>query len=150
MNAILRSVRACRACAQLPRWLTTLGHSALAWLLTGGGLPAQQLPSFREEVVSKAVKFGYQLVAIDLNGDGKKDLLAIDERATEVAWFVNPSWERHILATNTPRPLNSACYDIDGDGIPEVVLAYRFETSPEKSVGNVVVLTHGKDVREPW
>ncbi len=122
----------------------------VAWLLADVHLPAQELPRFRERVISKAVKFGYQLVAADLNGDGKKDLIAVDERATEVAWFENPTWERHVLATNVPRPLNAACCDIDGDGVPEVVLAYRFETSPEQSVGNVVLLTHGKDVRQPW
>ena len=131
-------------------WSRTLACGCVAWLLADVRLPAQDLPQFRERVISKAVKFGYQLVAADLNGDGKKDLIAIDERATEVAWFENPTWERHVLATNVPRPLNAACCDIDGDGVPEVVLAYRFETSPEQSVGNVVLLTHGKDVRQPW
>jgi hypothetical protein len=119
----------------------------LAWLLAGGSVPAQDLPQFRGQVISKAVKFGYQLVAADLNGDGRKDLIAVDEQATEVAWFENPTWERHVLATDVPRPLNAACCDINGDGIPEVILAYRFESRPEQSVGNVVLLTHGKDVR---
>jgi len=122
----------------------------VAWLLAGCSVFAQDLPRFREQVISKAVKFGYQLIAVDLNGDGKKDLIAVDEQATEVAWFENPTWERHVLAADVPRPLNAACYDIDGDGIPEVILAYRFETRPEQSVGNVVLLTHGKDVRQPW
>jgi len=122
----------------------------LAWLLAGVSLPGQGLPRFREQVISKGLKMGYQLVAADLNGDGKPDLIAVDELATELAWFENPNWERHVLATNVPRPLNAACYDIDGDGIPEVILAYRFDTHPELSVGNVVLLTHGKDVRQPW
>ncbi len=108
------------------------------------------LPRFSAQVISSAVKMGYQLIAVDVNKDGKKDLIAVDERGTELAWFENPSWDRHVIATNVARPLNAACYDIDGDGIPEVVLAYRFETSPEKSVGNVVLLTHGEDVRQPW
>src|ERR1043166_1333852 len=90
----------------------------LVWLISQSCLHAQDLPRFREEVISKEVKFGYQLIAVDLNGDRKKDLIAIDERATEVAWFENPTWERHILVTNVPRPLNAACFDIDGDGIP--------------------------------
>ena len=111
---------------------------------------AQDLPRFREKLITQEVKFGYQLLAVDLNKDGKKDLIAIDERGTELAWFENPTWERHVLATNVPRPLNAACWDIDGDGIPEIVLAYRFETSPEKSVGNLVVLSHGADVRQLW
>jgi len=122
----------------------------LAGLLATLSLQAQALPRFSDQVISKAIRMGYQLIAVDVNHDGKKDLIAIDEQGTEVAWFENPGWERHVLATNVPRPLNAACYDIDGDGIPEVVLAYHFEPSPERSIGNVVVLTHGADVRQPW
>ena len=98
------------------------------------------------------MKFGYQLVVADLNGDGKKDLIAVDEAATQLAWFENqhPIWKRHVLAADVPRPLNADCWDVDGDGVPEVVLAYRFEPSPERSVGNVVLLHAGKDVRQPW
>jgi hypothetical protein len=124
--------------------------TCLLWLLAAPGLPAQELPRFREQTITRTVKFGYQLVAADLNRDGKKDLIAIDEQATEVAWFENPTWERHVLATNVPRPLNAACWDIDGDGVPEVILAYRFESRPEQSVGNVALLTHRSDVRQPW
>ncbi|HEY5912481.1 MAG TPA: VCBS repeat-containing protein, partial [Verrucomicrobiae bacterium] len=122
----------------------------LAWLLAGAVISTEELPRFREQMISTAIKFGYQLVAVDLNGDGRKDLLAVDEQATEVAWFENPTWERHVLATNVPRPLNAACCDIDGDGIPEVILAYHFESRPEQSVGNVVLLKHGNDARQPW
>ena len=110
------------------------------------------LAAIPEHVVSKDLKFGYQLVVADLNGDGKKDLIAVDERATQLLWFENqhPAWERHVLAVDVPRPLNADCWDVDGDGVPEVVLAYRFEPSPEKSVGNVVLLHSGADVRQPW
>ena len=92
-------------------------------------LDAQELPRFREHVLSRELKFGYQLVAADLNGDGKKDVIAVDEAATELAWYENqhPAWNRHVLAVNVPRPLNADCWDVDGDGIPEVVLAYRVE-----------------------
>ena len=131
-------------------WPGRLTASCLIWLLIAGPLQAGDLPRFEAHTITKSVKFGYQLVAADLNADGKKDLIAIDERATELAWFENPSWNRHVLAVDVPRPLNAACCDIDGDGIPEVVLAYRFESRPEESVGNVVLLTSGSDVRQPW
>ncbi len=120
------------------------------WLAACGILSAEELPHFREHVITKAVKFGYQLVAVDLSGDGRKDLIAVDERATELAWFENPTWTRHVLATDVPRQLNVDCWDVDGDGAPEVVLAYRFESRPEQSVGSVVLLKSGADVRRPW
>lgn len=122
----------------------------LAWFVLANMCHAGDLPQFKEHLITDSIQFGYQLVAVDLTGDGKKDLIAIDERATEVAWFENPTWTRHVLAQNVPRPLNAACHDVDGDGTPEVVLAYQFESRPEQSVGNVVLLKSGLDVRRPW
>ncbi|WP_321473979.1 VCBS repeat-containing protein [uncultured Paludibaculum sp.] len=109
-----------------------------------------ELPAFKAHVVTSGLKMGYQLVSVDLNGDGRKDLIAVDERATELAWFENPTWERHVMAVNAPRPINMDCYDYDGDGAPECVVALHFETSPEKSIGDVYLLKSGKDVRQPW
>lgn len=121
------SARANPRVACLVGWGRGAAVVGLASLMAQSFLLAQSLPRFREEIVTKEIKFGYQLVAVDLNGDGKKDLIAVDERATELAWFENPTWARHVLATNVPRPLNVACCDLDGDGVPEVVLAYRFK-----------------------
>jgi hypothetical protein len=123
-----------------------------AWLLACMSLYAQDLPQFREYVISAELRYGYELVAADLNKDGRKDLIAVDEAATELIWFENrhPAWERYVLTDNVPRPLNADCWDIDTDGVPEVVLAYRFESDPQKSVGNVVLLKSGDDVRQPW
>jgi FG-GAP-like repeat/Aldos-2-ulose dehydratase, beta-propeller domain/FG-GAP repeat len=131
-------------------WLTLAAGTSLTCLLITATAHAGDLPQFKTHTITDSIQFGYQLVTADLNADGKKDLIAIDERATELAWFENPSWDRHVLATDVPRPLNAACHDIDGDGIPEVVLAYRFESRPEESEGNVVLLKSGPDVRQPW
>ena len=93
---------------------------------------------------------GYQLVAADLNRDGRPDLIVVDERGTELAWFENPTWERHVLIKDVPRTINLDVYDYDGDGIPEIAMGHNFETAPEKSVGNVLILKSGPDPRQPW
>ena len=93
---------------------------------------------------------GYQLVAADLNRDGRPDLIAVDERGTELAWYENPTWERHIIIKDVPRTINLDLYDYDGDGIPEIAMGHNFETVPEKSVGNVLILKSGPDPRQPW
>lgn len=105
---------------------------------------------FREHTITKDLKMGYQLVAVDINGDGRVDLIAVDERGTELAWFENPGWERHVIAANVPRTINIAAEDIDGDGVPEIAILYQFESRPEKSAGIVGLLHHDGDVRKPW
>ncbi len=132
------------------RWELPLVYCILGWLCTGGLLCAGTLPRFREHLITKDIQFGYQLLAVDLTGDGHKDIVVIDERASELVWFENPTWTRHVLARDVPRQLNADAYDVDGDGVPEIVLAYHFETRPEQSVGNVVLLKSGAEVREPW
>ena len=74
---------------------------------------AADLPHFREITITSSLKMGYQLVVADLNRDGKPDLIVVDERATDLAWYENPTWERHVLIDNVPRTINLDLYDYD-------------------------------------
>src|SRR5262245_3761032 len=119
-------------------------------VLSAAAMPAAEFPTFRTVTVTDSLKMGYQLVAADLNRDGRPDLIAVDERGTELAWFENPSWDRHVIIANVPRTINLDVYDTDGDGIPEIAMGHNFETAPEKSIGNVLILKSGPDPRQPW
>ena len=118
--------------------------------LLSAALRGADLPQWRETTVTDSLKMGYQLVAADLNRDGRPDLIAVDERATELAWYENPTWARHVLIKDVPRTINLDVYDYDGDGIPEIAMGHNFETVPEKSIGNVLILKSGPDLRQPW
>lgn len=119
------------------------------WLMIAPATAAD-LPDFRETTITSSLKMGYQLVVADLNRDGKPDLIVVDERGTELAWYENPSWERHVLIKDVPRTINLDVYDYDGDGIPEIAMGHNFETDPTKSIGNVLILKSGPDPRQPW
>ena len=113
-------------------------------------LSGADLPRWRETTVTGSLKMGYQLVVADLNRDGRPDLIVVDERGTELAWYENPTWERHVIVKDVPRTINLDVYDYDGDGIPEIAMGHNFETVPEKSIGNVLILKSGPDPRQPW
>jgi hypothetical protein len=113
-------------------------------------LLAADLPQFQATTISTSLKMGYQMVVTDLNRDGKPDIIVVDERGTELAWYENPSWERHVIIKDVPRTINLDVYDYDGDGIPEIAMGYHFETDPAKSIGNLLILKSGPDPRQPW
>ena len=105
---------------------------------------------FVSHEIATGLKGGYQVVAADLNHDGKPDLIALAPGTNELVWFENPGWQRHVIVSNVPRMINCAAFDIDGDGIPEIALAYEFSNDAQKSLGIVTLLRHNGDPTQPW
>ena len=110
-----------------------------------------QVPHFREHaIVPSGLDAGYQVVAADLNHDGKPDLIALSTRAHELVWYENPGWERHVLLAGVNRMINCVTVGADADGIPDIVLASEFANVAKDSPGVVSVLRHDGDPRRPW
>ncbi len=112
--------------------------------------PAAGATEFVAHEIGTGLRGGYQVVIADLNKDGKPDILALASGVPELVWFENPSWARHVLAAGQSQMINTAAYDLDGDGIPELALAQGFTTTTKTSTGILSMLTHGADVTQPW
>lgn len=130
----------------LPLMLAGFVSAALCSFANAG----DQMPRFSQQIVANDLAGGYQVVACDLNGDGKLDLIALASNMTELVWFENPTWQRHVIARNLRHMINAAAWDIDGDGVPEIAVAYGFSMNPAESIGNVAILHHNGDPRQPW
>ena len=122
----------------------------LLFLIRGTAYAATPPAEFAEHLIAAGLKGGYQVVIADLNKDGKPDIIALASGMTELVWFENPKWKRHVLATDLTRMINLAAWDTDGDGIPEIVLAHGFANEAKSSMGIVSVLQHGPDPMQPW
>lgn len=108
--------------------------------------PAQ----FVRHEIATGLKGGYQTAAVDVNGDGKPDLVALASGMSELVWFENPSWERHVIAGGFKRLINFAAWDDDGDGIPVIGVASGFSMEARRSSGEIHILRHREDPRGPW
>ena len=95
---------------------------------------------FREHTIATGLRGGYQVVPYDMNRDGKPDLIALASGMPELVWYENPRWERHVIAGPFSRMINAAADDIDGDGIPEIALAYEFANVAKNSLGVLSIL----------
>jgi hypothetical protein len=116
-------------------------------LAAGGAAVSAQIP---DHTVATGIRGAYQVAAADLNRDGRPDLIALSSQASELVWYENPDWTRHVITTEASRMINLDTADMDGDGIPEIGLAYGFSVNPAQSAGTIAVLRHDGDPREPW
>ena len=102
--------------------------------------------------VATGIGQGYSQVIADFNHDGKPDIAALGLTADAIYWYENPGWTPHLIITakDAPKPVYMDAADIDGDGIPEIVLAFHFNTDPHKDTGQVAILHHDGDPARPW
>ncbi len=122
--------------------------SALLLLWMQAGLSAP-------ETLANDLRGGYQVLAVDLNRDGRVDLVALASGLDHLDWFENPggrggTWKRHVIAGGLKQMINVAAKDLDGDGIPELLVAHEFANIPALSKGLVTLFEHEGDPRGAW
>ena len=107
-------------------------------------------PEFKRIVIDPDLKKGYQVKTADLNGDLKMDIIALSDRLPEVYWYENPTWEKHLVTSQSTRNIDLAPYDIDGDGDVDLALATRFDLSKSREGGYVYWLENPGNSAGEW
>ncbi len=92
---------------------------------------------FRAEQIASDFGIGYAVALGDVNGDARTDIIAIN--ATDLVWFENPGWQKHVMLTGvTPR--DNVCIapnDIDRDGRLDVALGAGWQPTNTTSGGSL-------------
>ncbi|MCC7420720.1 MAG: VCBS repeat-containing protein [Planctomycetaceae bacterium] len=80
------------------------------------------------------------IVAVDINKDGKLDLLGSGTYGHHIVWYENTGEpgikkfsKRHIIDDNTLMPTHGHPVDMDGDGDIDVVMAFGIRGGPQNS-----------------
>lgn len=77
---------------------------------------------FAPQQIDSGLGVGYAVVATDLDGDNRLDLVVADK--SRILWYRNPDWKRQVLLEGQTKPDNVclAAHDIDGDGDVDLAL----------------------------
>jgi hypothetical protein len=107
-------------------------------------------PRFEMQEIEKDLGVGYAVLLVDVNGDGKPDIVVVDQK--RVVWYENPTWKRRVIIENQTKPDNVciAAYDIDGDGQVDFALGADWRPFDTKSGGTIQWLKRGKTLDEKW
>src|SRR6476469_10903508 len=95
---------------------------ALLALVSASSSFAADFPKFKVQEIDTGLKIGYAVLVADLNGDGKPDLVVVDQH--KVVWYENPTWKKRVILEGKTKPDNvcAAAVDINGDGKLDLVL----------------------------
>ena len=111
---------------------------------------AEDIPVFRVQQIETELGVGYAVLLVDVNNDGKKDIVVVDQK--RVVWYENPSWQRRNIIEGKTEPDNVciSAADIDGDGRLDFALGAAWNPNNTKSGGTLQWLRRGKTLDEPW
>src|SRR5947207_3647563 len=115
--------------------------------LEAGELP---VPKFRAVEIDAKIEIGYGVAVADVDGDKKPDILLADK--TQIVWYHNPDWTKHVIAEKLT-PQDNVCIaaaDIDGDGKAEVAVGAGWNPSDTVNSGAVFYLIPPADRTQKW
>jgi hypothetical protein len=92
---------------------------------------------FRAQEIQSEFGVGYAVTVADVNGDKRLDVVAINP--TQVVWFENPSWQRHVILDGATEKDNVciAAQDIDGDGKVDFALGAAWKPTNTSAGGSL-------------
>ncbi len=82
-------------------------------------------PNFKSEVVEPYRNDGYWVEPIDVNNNGKTDLIGYGLGLGEVTAYKNPTWEKELI-TQVYSPVGMHHADINGNGFNDVVICHQY------------------------
>lgn len=104
---------------------------------------------FRVQEIQKDWGVVYAVSLADINRDGKLDVVAINN--TQVAWYENPTWKRHLILDGVTKKDN-VCFDVhdvDGDGKPDMALGADWQPTNTAAGGSLQWLRQ-QSPGAPW
>ena len=89
-------------------------------------------------VSPRGAEWGF-LYVLDINGDGRNDVLTTSAHSYGICWFeqrADGSWQQHVIDHSWSHSHASVLADINGDGRPDLVTGKRFQARNESAPGD--------------
>lgn len=90
--------------------------------------PQDSRPVFREQTIeTDSGGTGYNSCVMDVNGDGRPDIVLVTQKKDQVIWYENPTWKKHVLLKDPvllPEPL--APFEPGGKAAPGLFVGGNF------------------------
>ncbi len=105
---------------------------------------------FQHQEIEDELGIGYAVLCVDVDGDKSVDIVAINE--TQVLWWRNPDWEKHVILDGKTEADNVAlaAQDITGDGKLEFAIGAAWRPSDTQGGGTLQWIQRQQDPTQEW
>ncbi len=120
-------------------------------IVLGNHFPTPAVGQWVPQVLPVELQVGYAVRTLDMNGDGKLDILVTDSK--RFLWLENPTWQSHVIHATPQAKNDNVCmapYDIDQDGKVDLAIGHDWQPNNTKSGGDIGWLKSPADPRQPW
>ncbi|OEK07792.1 hypothetical protein A8C32_14990 [Flavivirga aquatica] len=100
-----------------------------------------KIPFFTKVTLADKQDDGYWIEAVDINGNGKLDIVTSGLAVGKVVWYENPSWEKREIA-DFPLPVAIEVGDVTGNGTQDLVISHNY--------GNCMFWCRPEDGKISW
>ena len=86
----------------------------------------------------RGAEWGF-LYVLDINGDGRNDVLTTSAHSYGICWFeqrADGTWQQHVIDRSWSHSHASVLADINGDGRPDLVSGKRFQARNVRAPGD--------------
>jgi hypothetical protein len=99
-------------------------------------------PAFQSREIATQLGVVYAVTTADVNNDRRPDIVALT--GTQLLWFENPTWTRHVVAEKVTAKDHVAIapHDIDRDGRVDFALAADWQSTNTTSGGSLHWVSH--------
>ncbi len=98
-------------------------------------------PFFTKITLADKQDDGYWIEAVDINGNGKLDIVTSGLAVGKVIWYENPSWKKREIA-DFPLPVAIEVGDVTGTGTQDLVISHNY--------GNCMFWCRPEDGKISW
>jgi aldos-2-ulose dehydratase/isomerase family protein/VCBS repeat protein len=97
---------------------------------------SSDFPTFTKHEIA-SFSSGYATVVVDIDHDGKLDVVALSSASAGLVWFKNPTWDKFTITTAAKQLIFVAPNDVDGDGDVDLAFISDFDMNNTTAGGTV-------------